>query len=267
MRRPSLFPFLAEPLALLLLITTGPRLHALSQTHPRANQQKSESSDTEVARLSSQLKSSSEEERREAVMQLSSLKSDAAGGALASMINDPSARVRAAVVTALARRGNASAIPLLSARLKQDKDSFVRKTTAYALAEFRGDERTLALTEALKDKDAEVKAAAATSLGDHPDRDAIAALSAALSDKNEFVRSQSARALGVNGRSAVQAVSSLIALLSRDKDSEVKRQAALALGQIGDRAALPALERARHDKDPYLVQAAAEAIKLIEKQS
>jgi HEAT repeat protein len=69
----------------------------------------------------------------------------------------------------------------------------------------------------------------------------------------------------VNGRAAAQTVPALIALLTKDEDNEVKRQAAGALGQIKDRAALPALERARRDKDPYLVEAAAEAIRLIER--
>jgi len=68
----------------------------------------------------------------------------------------------------------------------------------------------------------------------------------------------------VNGRGASQAVPNLISLLTKDEDVEVKRRAATALGEIGDGLALPALERARHDKDPYLQRAAIDAIKTIE---
>jgi HEAT repeat protein len=217
----------------------------------------------EVSRWTSLLKSSDEEERRNAALQLSRLKDDSAGSALASALTDPSPRVRAAAAAGLAERGEESAAPLLASRLAQDKDKFVRKITGYALGGFHGHERTAALVAALKDKDMEVRGAVAVSLGDHPDAEAIPALSVALSDKTAFVRAQAAHALGVNGRAASQAVPNLIHLLTKDDDPEVRRRAATALGEIGDRSALPALERASHDKDPYLDQAAVEAIRII----
>jgi|GEM_PF-1507509 len=258
--------WLAAASLVLLAVTriTGSSVNPASLTQPHAYQQNSRSTDSEVAHWSSQLKSSSEEERREAAMQLARMKSEAAFRALASAGNDPSPKVRAAVVASLAERGDESAVPILSARLARDKDQFVRKAAAYALGKFHEGERTAALTGALRDKDSEVRAAAAISLGDHADADAVAPLAGALSDKNDFVRAQAARALGANGRVAVQTVPALIALLAKDKDEEVKREAASALGQMGDRSALPALERARHDKDPYLAQAASDAIKVIE---
>ena len=199
-------------------------------------------------------------------MQLARLKSEAAFRALASAVNDPSPQVRGAVVASLAERGDESAVPILTTLLARDKDQFVRKATAYALGRFHEGERTAALANALRDKDAEVRAAAAISLGDHADAGAVAPLASALSDKNDFVRAQAARALGVNGRAAVQTVPALMALLTKDEDNEVKRQAAAALGQIGDRSSLPALERATRDKDPYLAQAASDAIRLISKK-
>lgn len=252
----------------LLFVTriTGSSLNPVSLTQPHIYQQSSRSTDSEVAHWSSQLKSSGEEERREAAMQLARLKSEAAFRALASAVNDPSPRVRAAVVASLAERGDESAVPILITLLASDKDQFVRKATAYALGRFHEGERTAALAGALRDKDAEVRAAAAISLGDHADTGAIAPLASALSDKNSFVRAQAARALGVNGRAAVQTVPALMTLLTKDEDNEVKRQAAAALGQIGDRSALPALERATRDKDPYLAQAASDALRLIEKK-
>jgi HEAT repeat protein len=53
-------------------------------------------------------------------------------------------------------------------------------------------------------------------------------------------------------------------LLTSDEDSEVKRQAATALGEMGARLALTALERATHNSDPYLAQSARDAITAIE---
>jgi HEAT repeat protein len=259
--------FAATSLVLLLVTrVTASSINPVMLTPPHVYRQSSGSADSDIAHWSSQLKSSGEEDRREAAMQLALLKGDGALVALTSAITDPSPRVRAAVAASLANRGDEAAVPFLAARVAQDKDKFVRKTTAYALGGFHAADRTLALIGALKDKDPEVRAAAAISLGDHPDTGAVAPLASALSDRNDFVRAQAARALGVNGRAAVQAIPALTSLLREDPDNEVKRQAAAALGAIGDRSALTALERAARDKDPYLAQAASDAIGLIEKQ-
>jgi HEAT repeat protein len=222
-----------------------------------------QSSQSEIERLTSQLKSSDEEERRQATLMLAALETPAAIPALTSALNDTSERVRALAITGLARLGDPSLVAVIAARLAQDKKPFVRKAAAYALGKFGRAEGTAALIAALKDKDLEVRGAAAVALGEYRDASAIAPLSAALADKSEFVRAQAARALGTNGRAAAQSVPLLINLLTSDKDQNVKRHAATALGQIGERAALPALERAARSHDPYLSQAANEAIKMI----
>ena len=221
--------------------------------------------ESEVAHWAARLKSSDEEERREAVIMLSSFEGNAALPALESALTDNSPRVRAAAVNSLASHRESLLVPLLATRLKEDKVQFVRKAAAYALGAFQGAERTRVLIGALTQKDLEVRGAAAVSLGDHPDADAIAALTSALSDKSAFVRAQAARGLGVNGRASQPAVPTLIRLLSSDGDSEVKRQAATALGLIGDRSAIPALERARQNQDPYLVGLATDALEQIKR--
>lgn len=251
----------AGQLILLLLFS----LPAAAGTRP-CFQQPSSTIESEVAHWAARLKSSDEEERREAVMMLSSFEGNAALPAIESALTDNSPRVRAAAVNSLASRRESSIVPLLAARLTQDKIQFVRKAAAYALGSFQGPERTRALIGALTQKDLEVRGAAAVSLGDHPDADTIAALTNALSDKSAFVRAQAARGLGVNARASQPAVPTLIRLLGSDGDSEVKRQAAAALGLIGDRSAVPALERARQNQDPYLVSLATDAIEQIQKK-
>lgn len=228
------------------------------------NQRHSREIETDAAHWSAQLKSSDVEERSEAAIRLSQLDGEVAASALASALTDSSPIVRAVVAAALGAHRDPSVVPLLAARLTSDKDAFVRKTAAYALGGFSGTARTAALIGALKEKDPEVRGAAAVSLGDHADANAIAPLTAALSDKRAFVRAQAARALGVNGRGATQSAPALIRLLASDEDDEVKRQAAGALGLIGDRSALPSLERAALDSDSYLAQAARDSIRLIE---
>ena len=229
------------------------------------NQRHSREIDTEVAHWSAQLKSGDPEQRREAAMKLSRIEGSAATSALVSALTDASPLVRGAVVASLGERADPSAAAALAARLTSDKDAFVRKTAAYALGRFTGTERTSALLATLHDKDPEVRGAASVSLGDHAESAAIVPLAAALSDKSPFVRAQTARALGVNGSAARQAVPTLIGLLTSDHDGEVKRQAATALGSIGDRSALQALDRATRDNDPYLAQAARDSIKMLER--
>lgn len=236
----------------------------ISPWQPQINQRHSREIEAEVAHWSAQLKSSDLEERREAVMNLSRLDGDAALSALVSALTDASPGVRALAVAGLGERSDASVVALVAARLTSDKDAFVRKAAAYALGSFSGTERTKALLVALKDKDAEVRGAAAVSLGDHADAAAVAPLAVALSDKSAFVRAQTARALGVNGRAATQSVPSLISLVASDPDAEVKRQAATALGSIGDRSALPALEQASRNYDSHLAHAARDSIRMIE---
>jgi HEAT repeat protein len=233
---------------------------AVLSSHVKPGQQSPQS---EIEQLTSELKSSDEEKRREATLMLAALETPAAIPALTSALNDPSERVRAHAIAGLSRLSDPSLVSVIAARLAQDKKPFVRKAAAYALGKFGSPEGTAALVAALKDKDIEVRGAAAVALGEYADQAAVVPLTGALSDKSEFVRAHSARALGVNGRAAQQAVPLLIKLLASDKDQHVKRMVATALGRIGERAALPALELARRDPDPYLSQAASDAIRMI----
>jgi HEAT repeat protein len=230
----------------------------------QTNQRHSREIEAEVAHWSAQLKASDHEDRRDAAMRLSRLPGEAALSALITALTDPSPGVRALVLAGLGERSDTSIVPLVVARLTSDRDLFVRKTAAYALGRFSGTERTSALLAALKDKDPELRGAAAVSLGDHADAAAVEQLAAALYDKSAFVRARAAHALGVNGRAAAQAVPALIRLLASDSDGEVKRHAATALGSVGDRSALQALEQASRDSDSYLAQAARDSIRMIE---
>jgi HEAT repeat protein len=250
----------------LLARITGSSLPFLSPPQSQTSQRHSREIEAEVARWSRQLKSAGQEERIEAALNLAHIESATATSALVSALTDSSPLVRAVVLTGFADRPDSSTAPLIAARLTSDKDAFVRKTAAYALSRFSGAERTAALIAALKDKDLEVRGAAAVSLGDHPDAAAVAPLVAALSDKIAFVRAQAARALGINTGAAGHATPHLIKLLTSDNDGDVRRQAATALGSLGDRSALPALETARHDGDSHLAQAARDAIRMIQRK-
>jgi HEAT repeat protein len=220
----------------------------------------------EAARLQAKLRSSDEEERYHAAVMLSALGPLENSAALRIALDDESERVRAVAVTALGNTGERSFAPALVARLAEDKSPFVRKAAAYALGRLKTREGTLALAAALANKEKkheEVRGAAVTALGEYSDEAAIPALTAALADKADHIRAGAASALGTNRGAARAAVPKLINLLTSDPENAVRRQAAIALGRIGDPAAIPALELAQHDRDPYLSRAALEAIKQI----
>jgi HEAT repeat protein len=239
---------------------------ATCSLYPQSAEQLSQDIASEITRLSSQLNSSDEDERRSAVLTLATLETPAARSLLISALGDRSERVRAAAVTALGGLEDPTLATSVAQLLLKDKSVFVRKSAAYALGRLHSQAGTPALVAALKDKNIEVRGAAAVAIGEYADEQAIEPLSHALTDKSEFVRAQSARALGVNGRAARRAIPNLIRLLTSDPDLEAKRHAAWALGEIGDPSALPALEAAQRAPDPYLSSAALTAIEKIKQQ-
>lgn len=86
----------------------------------------------------------------------------------------------------------------------------------------------------------------------------------ALKDKDEDVRRDSAEALGkIRDKRAVEP---LIEAL-KDKDEGVRKDSAEALGKIGDPSAVEPLIGALKDVDPYVRKAALDALKKIAKQA
>lgn len=99
-----------------------------------------------------------------------------------------------------------------------------------------------AVVPALNDSAPVVRATAARAVLALPHEEASRLLLPLLRDKQEFVRRETAYALGLTkSRSAVD---DLIASLSTDKEAGVRGAAAVALGEIGDARAVPALSAA-----------------------
>jgi HEAT repeat protein len=216
------------------------------------------------------LSSSEIEERRDALMKLGALKRPEASRAAVSALNDAEPIVRVTAAHAIASLPSAESAALLIPLLK-DKLEFVRREAARALGETRSRSAVSALTESLSsDKEAGVRAAVATALGQIGDEAAVPALSQILSGAptkkkskaraNEFVLRAAAQALGEIRSPA--AVDVLIASLANEANpGDVRRAAATALGLIGDSAALPALQAALQSDDPYLSEAARQAMR------
>jgi HEAT repeat protein len=234
----------------------------------------------EIERQRLRLSSAEVEERREALMRLRSLQHPQASRAALSALSDPEPIVRATAAAATlwlpAEESVAALVPLLA-----DKEEFVRQQAAYVLGHTRSRLAVAALVERLADKKDAVRAAATVALGEIADAGAVTSLAALLDpqtgsaqpkkskksggEKNVFVLRAAARSLGQIGNRA--GVPALLAVLQDEKaEDDVRREAAIALGMIGDTSAVSALRAAAESAhDPYLAAAAHEAIKRISK--
>ena len=215
------------------------------------------------------------EERRDALMNLGSMRRPAASREALVGLSDASPMVRAVATKAILSIGPDESVSVLLPLLN-DKDEFVRRETAYALGLTHSRKATDQLVRLLlTDKEDGVRAAAAVALGDIADETAVVTLATVLApevstgsgktakaEKNVFVLRAAARSLGqIKSRAGVPA---LVAALSNEKMvDDVRREAALALGSIGDPAAVPALRTATSSGDPYLAQTAYQSLKKI----
>jgi len=207
-------------------------------------------------------------------MHLGNLKRPDASRAAAVALNDENPAVRVAAAHAIVSLPGAEGANLLSPLLK-DKKEFVRREAAFALGESRSRTATTILVDLiLHDKKASVRGAAAVALGQIGDEGALSALTQVVtgqgskkkktkSFEEEFVVRSAVRSLGqIGSRSSV---STLISALQDEANSiETRREAATALGLIGDPTALAALQAAvAANNDPYLSEAARGAIRQI----
>jgi HEAT repeat protein len=264
-------------LALLLLVFPIKVLQvfagvSLSQERASADALMQRQLEVEKQRL--RLSSADIEERRDALMRLGAMHYPSASRAALGGLTDPAPIVRATAAAAIlslpAEEAALNLIPLLS-----DKDEFVRQHAAYALGKVRSRASVSPLIAALSDKKDSVRGAAAVALGEIGDTTAVVSLAVLLDpqsgltskkgtkkgkrEPNPFVLRAAARSLGqLRDRAGVPA---LIVVLQDEKvEGDVRREAAFALGEIRDASAIPALRSVETARDPYLSRAAKEAL-------
>lgn len=232
----------------------------------------------EIEKQRQRLSSAEVEDRRDALMRLRSMQHPQASRAALSALNDPAPIVRATAAAATRWMPAEESVPAL-VPLLADKEEFVRQQVAYALGHTRSRLAVNALIERLADKKDAVRAAATVALGEIADAGAVTSLAALLDpqtgsvqskkskkssrEKNLFVLRAAAHSLGQIGNRA--AVPALLAVLQDEKaEGDVRREAAVALGMIGDVTAIAGLRAAAESAhDPYLAEAAHQAIKRI----
>jgi len=167
--------------------------------------------------------------RREAVAALGRIGHRPLVSTLADILaGDEDTQVRAAAAKSLGNLRDTLAVAPLIAAL-QDTAALVRQRSLASLQYLWSARVEHAATRSLRDPDESVRFVAAQMLGIHRARESRLALITALTDTSIWVRSEAARALGELGDTA--AIEGLEKLLKRrdGADSEAARQALLAL--------------------------------------
>lgn len=230
----------------------------------------------EIEKQKNRLSSAEIEDRRDAVARLGALHHPEASRAAVAGLRDSAAIVRATAAGAVLylpmEESAAALLPVLN-----DKDEFVRQETAYALGKTRSRTAAASLAELfVREKKDGVRGAIVVALGEIGDETSVVLLAQVLrpdltvvtskkrskKKENLLVLRAAAHSLGqIGSRAAVPAL--LATLQDEQAESDVRREAATALGLIGDRTALPALSGLLSADDPYLSRAAFEASRRI----
>jgi HEAT repeat protein len=180
-------------------------------------------------------------------------------------LHDTDATVRREAVAVLGWRKQVAALPALAERARGDTDADVRRAATGALGLATDATVLPALLDALRDPAWRVREESASTLGKlralAPEADVTHALVETLADGYWQVRLQAARALG--RWRAAHAIETIVTLLAHPI-SNLRKEAALALGEIADTAALPTLRLAETDGDPEVVKAVRIAVAQIE---
>ncbi len=249
--------------------------------------------------LAERVRSGSAEQKRNALFDLRNLRTAAASRAAAPALTDADELVRATAASSVVFLPKDEACSLIVPQL-DDKAEFVRREAAFALGNVGSTCAVEPIIRVLKkDRETIVRAAAAAGLGGIGDPVAVEALTGILKRKpktnDEYLRRAAARAIGqiaemVRGgrrqtvtpqdflpekykyaaladlpaasstqfRTAVTVL--LKAAVNAKETDDTRREAAFALGGIGDRSAVAYLTANLTNKDTYLAEICREAL-------
>jgi HEAT repeat protein len=185
-------------------------------------------------------------------------------GALRGVLRDSDPILRATAVQALGDIESLGSAGDVERVLREDSDRRVRLEAIHALGNIESMSSLDVLSGVLDGNDVEMSIAAIEAIDNLDDvHRAPAGLLRAVRAEHPELRKTAAMALGNIADPAT--VDALIGLL-RDSDAEVRRAAVEGLGEIGMPTAKPGLTRALTDADPEVRRAAIEALAEIEDQ-
>lgn len=246
----------------------------------------------------------STEQKRSALFEIRNIRSPAASLIAVPTLNDREEVVRATAAGSVVFLPRADAVRVLTPLLS-DKADFVRREAATALGTVGDTSASAALVRLMRsDKVLEVRTAAAVALGMAGDGTVVDSLLKILQTKpredDEFLRRSAARSIGqIAQRMAsiepqlvtpqnflpekfkdagpenvpalpgfARAVPMLMDVLkNRGESDDTKREAAFALGAIGDSRAVTLLRSHAGSADPYLAEIVREALLTIERRN
>ncbi|MBI5246182.1 MAG: HEAT repeat domain-containing protein [Elusimicrobia bacterium] len=186
--------------------------------------------------------------RARAVLKLGEVAGENVRASLLAAHKDPQGEVRDAAAIALARLGDPTAGPFLSAI--SDSDDAVRASAAHSLGLIGREGRDLLAKMASSDANASARAEACAALGSFSDPDSAGVLSAALKDKSGRVRLAAARALG--RRAEPESTAALKALLEKSPPPELSLIAQSGLAERGEDVDLGLADLTLGQGDPEL---------------
>ncbi|MET0752559.1 MAG: HEAT repeat domain-containing protein [Pyrinomonadaceae bacterium] len=219
------------------------------------------------------LRDSSEIVRATAAFSVIFLPKEEAAQNLLPLLNDKSELVRREAAYALGKVGNSSAINPLIQIFQKDKILEVRNAAIVALGEIGDAGAVDVLTQILqkkpKEEDEFSRRSAARSAGQiaqfiQTGETRIIAPQNFLPDKFKTIEKPKYSNLVEDFPVFRAAVSVLIQVLQNPKESQdVKREAAFALGAIGDKSAIPVLQANLNNEDYYLSEICKEVLRKI----
>jgi HEAT repeat protein len=244
------------------------------------------------------------EQKRSALFEIRNLQTEQASRLAIPALKDTNEIVCATAASSVIFLPKTEAINAI-APLLNDKAEFVRREAAYALGNVGSQEAAPPLLNLLqKEKLFEVRNAIVVALGQSGDPSAIEPLVKILKrspkEDEEFLRRSAARSIGqivqiistgktgvltpqnflpdkykdtgANTNTAarsiifVPAVAVLTQVLkSKNESDDTRREAAFALGAIGDKSSLAILQKNMNSPDPYLAEICKEALLKIDK--
>ncbi len=183
---------------------------------------------------------------------------------LAKHIEDENVIVRSAITTVLRGFKNKEVVPFLIKGMK-DPEAIVRLNAVEGFLEFTDERAIEPLSKAVDDDNSDVRSTAISAISQYTDKRVVPALLIRKSSDAPWLDIQRVQLLG--DYKDPRAISSLIVLLKlKDASVELRKNIVWALGEIGDKRAVPALEAAAKDDEAKIVrERAAVALKKIQR--
>lgn len=213
-------------------------------------------SETKPQTAAARLKDKDPLVRRLAVQELAQARDIKNTSLFMNVLDDSDPAVRSGAVEGLAAVRAPEAVRRIADILLKDKSEEVRQSAAINLAQFGDPSVTPALLQALNDPFDGVRLAAAQTLGRMKIQSAVTPLTEKMKDPDPRMRRTVVYAL----KNIKDGASGPVRAALKDSDAGVRQQAALALGEWGDKDASSSLKEALNDKDAKVKVSAALAL-------